>query len=65
MPAPNQPSVFYFPVEMQNTAPKFREMWQCIVMLEFTVGFVAAWWHEAAQGQRGWIVPLETVYWLQ
>ena len=33
--------------------------------LEFAVGFVAAWWHEDARGQRAWVVPEETITWLR
>ena len=66
VPAPTPPSIFYFHREIVRTQdPQLRQIWDEVIELEWAAGFVAAWWHEAARGQRGHVVPMETVEWLR
>ena len=65
VPAPTPPAVFFYHGEiMRTTNQTYRTMWDDIIMLEWAALFTAAWWHEAARGRRGWVVPHETIQWL-
>ena len=63
---PTPPAVFYYHWEIMNTTdPDRLDMWHRIIELEWAALFVAIWWHDAARGQRAYVVPHQTIEWLR
>lgn len=50
---------------MGTTDKREREVWDCIVELEFAVLYTASWWHEAVRGCRAFVLPYDTIEWLE
>ena len=63
---PTPPVIFYYHWEIMNTTNRDHlRMWHRLIELEWAEIFLTMWWHEAARGQRAYVVPHETIDWLR
>ena len=61
---PLPPSVFYFHDIMMNGTPEQRALLEVIFQLEHALLFAAHWWHMAARGGVGVVLPTCTINYL-
>ena len=62
---PIPPCVYYFCDRILAATGKAAEFWDYVAQLEYAQLFAACWWHEAERGQRGYMIPEETIVWLE
>ena len=66
IPVPLPPVVFYYHNRIRNAAAlEEQQIWNNLLEYEVAVMFAAGWWHEAARGHRAWIIPEDTIVWLE
>lgn len=69
VPCPTPPSVLYFNERMTVALLDYNhveyDLWRSVLELEYAVLFASTWWHEAARGHRGVVIPEDTIHWLE
>ena len=62
VPCLTPPSVFYYHTSMSCATNGF---WYSVLQHEYALLYASGWWHEAARGHRAFILPFDTIQWLQ